>query len=1291
MQGIVMRDATTRPRFTLARRVSEGIRRRIGNVPRWCGVLVWFLVLGATTGRADEANQIRDLTVEHATQLAQDRTGRILLDGLTSLSAETAGELAKRDGWLSLNGLTSLSNEAAEALGQHKGYLHLDGLTKISDEAAKALARHNDEVFLSGLTSISDEAATALAQHRGGRLSLKGLTTLSSEAAKALAQRKGGGPTFEVLLDGLTTLPIEAAAALAGMHPHNWHGRLPGFKTIPLDVAQALAKREHGLTLHGLTTISDEAAKVLGQKLNGNLPALTTLSPKVARVLANARGHLVLNSLTTLSDDAAVALTENAQNRNNLYLNGLTTITPDTARAICRREGDLYLNGLTTISDETLKALAEHKAHPHLAKPLVYFGSLTTISDEAATVLASWPKWSGELPALPTLSERAAAAFASSRNFRGNLPAVKTLSVETARALAQRRGDLSLNGLIAISDELAAALAEHQGGTLSLGSLKNLSDGAAEALARHSGRLSLGGLTTLSSGAARALAGYQGDWLYLDGLIAISVDAAKALAQRKSVVSVVGFKTLSDEAAKVLLANPMIVMPEVGRLSRADRPARTGLETHPTINLAADEKFVRSFFASHCADCHDDGADEGDFVLEKLANDDIAGRVAYASIFERLRAGDMPPPSEPRPKPDDAARVVQWIAAKLNAPLAGSPAWYAVKEKPIDGNRLPNAILFGGPRGPGVPHPPRLWRLSPTAYSTWAAAAFNVHGLQQPFGLIQESGFKDFAALYAPDEGASGLLLSNAEQIVVAQVRHHQLVNVVKDPEAAKQSHWPNEGRAQTATDQEREHLKSGVRVRGNGVFAPLLHPQVKANRGELERALQQQFKMSVARPPSEKEIESLIALYEDVASDGDFSLAGKTILMAPLMVPEAILRFEVGMGAQVRPGVRMLSPRETAMALSLSLSRKREPGLLAAAAEGKLTSREEVVETVQRILDEPRIEKSRVLWFFREYFDYHRAPDVFKDPLPDHQTRRGVHYNPRGHVSDTDVLVMSILSRDRDVLKQLLTTPESYRTHELFVPNHTLDGLRYADSPLFRQFSPVALDHRRERQGDRIGILMQPSWQVAWSTNFHNDIVRRGRWVREHLLGGRVPDLPIDAAAMIPDDPHRTLRQRQMVTRDAQCWKCHNKMDELGLPFEDLDHYGFLRKAEEVLDLEAMEQSENRDKKIYRAAPLDTTGRIAFSGDPAIDGPVRDAPEMLRRLAESDRVRQIFIRHVFRYFLGRNETPGDAVSLQAAEKAYLNGGGSFKALLVSLLSSESFLYRTVPDVGRVSRPVQIP
>ncbi|MFM7843200.1 MAG: DUF1592 domain-containing protein, partial [Planctomycetota bacterium] len=902
------------------------------------------------------------------------------------------------------------------------------------------------------------------------------------------------------------------AAALAEMHPHNWNGNLPGFKTVPDDVARALAKREHGLSMPGLTAISDEAAKLLVPKIGGDFPELKSLSPETAKELARARGHLVLSSLTDLSDEAAKALTDNAQNRGDLVLNGVTTIAPETARLICRREGDLFLNGLTTIPIEVLTALTEHKS-PGYARPVVYLDGLTSLSDEATVMLASWEKWCGELPALSAISAESAKALAASQKFKGKLPALTMLSPEAATALAKRKGNLSLNGLTSLSDEAAAALAEHRGGTLSLGGLKNLSESAAKAIARHNGRLSLGGLTTLSSSAAKALAGHQGDWLLLDGLTTLSDDAAKAIAQRELVLSLLGLQILSAEAAQVLTANPIVVMPAAGPLSRARLMAR---EKRPAIDLVVDATFVRSFLTAHCATCHGDGAKEGEFDLARLSMDDIAGRVAYASIFERLRAGDMPPPSEPRPKADEVAKVVNWIAAKLDTPLPGPSTYYAVKERPIDGNRLPNAILFGGPREPSVPPPPRLWRLSPEAYSTWAASAFNAHGLQQPFGLVQESGFRDFSALYAPDEGATGLLLSNAEQIVAAQVRGHQLVNVNETPEAAKEQLWPNAERIQNASEAEQQKLKNGVRVRqGNVIFAPLRHPDVKANEAELKRAITQQYQTCVARLPSDAELASLVKLYEDIAQDGDYAVAGQTILMAPLMTAEAILRFEVGLGAQVRPGVRMLSPRETAVALSLALSRKRQPELLGAAAEGKLTSREEVAATAERILNEPRIEKSRVVWFFREYFDYYRAPDVFKDPLPDYLQRRGAHFNPRSYVDDTDVLIMSILARDQNVLQELLTTRETYRTHELFVPGGTLDDLRYADSPLFRQFSPLALDHRREQQGDRIGVLMQPSWNVAWSTNFHNDIVRRGRWIRERLLGGRVPDLPINVAAM--------------------------------------------------------------------------------------------------------------------------------------------------------------------------------
>ena len=86
---------------------------KLRNVIRF---LLCLALFGAAPGRAEETDQLTALTVEQAKTLAQDKSGRLLLDGLKSLSPEVAAELAKCEGWLSLNGLTALSDEAAAAI-----------------------------------------------------------------------------------------------------------------------------------------------------------------------------------------------------------------------------------------------------------------------------------------------------------------------------------------------------------------------------------------------------------------------------------------------------------------------------------------------------------------------------------------------------------------------------------------------------------------------------------------------------------------------------------------------------------------------------------------------------------------------------------------------------------------------------------------------------------------------------------------------------------------------------------------------------------------------------------------------------------------------------------------------------------------------------------------------------------------------------------------------------------------------------------------------------------------------
>jgi len=118
--------------------------------------------------------------------------------------------------------------------------------------------------------------------------------------------------------------------------------------------------------------------------------------------------------------------------------------------------------------------------------------------------------------------------------------------------------------------------------------------------------------------------------------------------------------------------------------------------------------------------------------------------------------------------------------------------------------------------------------------------------------------------------------------------------------------------------------------------------------------------------------------------------------------------------------------------------------------------------------------------------------------------------------------------------------------------------------------------------------------------------------------------------------------------------------MNPLGLPFERYDHFGRFR----FLEL---------DK------PVDVTSKIVNSGVPEVDGEVRTPFELIDRLANSTHCEQVFVRYVFRFFLGRNETLGDAKTLQEAHQAYVENEGSMEALVISLLSSDSFLYRAKP------------
>ncbi len=485
----------------------------------------------------------------------------------------------------------------------------------------------------------------------------------------------------------------------------------------------------------------------------------------------------------------------------------------------------------------------------------------------------------------------------------------------------------------------------------------------------------------------------------------------------------------------------------------------------------------------------------------------------------------------------------------------------------------------------------------------------------------------------------------------------------------------------------------------------------------ELRAAIDFLFEALTFRPPTREE------------SDSYFSIARQTIdnlgrpqgvvlgLSAVFLDRDALFRSELAeSGHPDRWGRVMLRDWELGLAVNHALRYlKPDRVLKEAIIQGRMRTRDDVRREVSRMLADDSIRKPRVLQFFRDFFDHDLGGHVCKDTKALQQAGlsgkpvRSHYYAMYDGAASTDRLIELILQEDQEVLKQLLTTdkvvvsqneidhyatrldregvaarkaayeadnPDARPTRGRNAPNHLVEPAKLTGPEIFarvgrRSFGRESLKAERilttVPSGQRLGILTHPAWLVSHSDAMDNHAIHRGKWIRQRLLGGGIPDVPITVDAMLPDQPDATLRERMRVTRAEYCWSCHKKMDPLGLPFEAFNHAGLFRTTE-------------LDK------PVDTRGQIIESGDPNLDGPVANPLEMIERIAGSVRAEQVFVRHAFRFWMGRNETLHDKPVLEDAYRSYRDGGGSMKALLTTLLTSDAFLFRK-PEIRSSKLP----
>lgn len=232
---------------------------------------------------------LRSLTEESA-EIVAESDGPISLNGLRTISSDVAEALSHHRGWLGLDGLTDLTPAAADHLARHRHGVHvggfynrlsLNGLATLSDETASALARFLGNLRLNGLETVTPDVARILATHVTDgiwrvaelySLLLDGLKSLSAESAGLLACYAGG-----LSLDGLKRPPDEALRALA-YHRGNAlsFGRLVA---MPDDVAAIFGSRSTRLFLPRLREVSPEGMAALKRNPNVILSTGDTVDP----------------------------------------------------------------------------------------------------------------------------------------------------------------------------------------------------------------------------------------------------------------------------------------------------------------------------------------------------------------------------------------------------------------------------------------------------------------------------------------------------------------------------------------------------------------------------------------------------------------------------------------------------------------------------------------------------------------------------------------------------------------------------------------------------------------------------------------------------------------------------------------------------------------------------------------------------------------------------------------------------------------------------------------------------
>ena len=301
---------------------------------------------------------------------------------------------------------------------------------------------------------------------------------------------------------------------------------------------------------------------------------------------------------------------------------------------------------------------------------------------------------------------------------------------------------------------------------------------------------------------------------------------------------------------------------------------------------------------------------------------------------------------------------------------------------------------------------------------------------------------------------------------------------------------------------------------------------------------------------------------------------------------------------------------------------------LYAAATQGQLKTREQVLTHATRMLESPRA-KPKVRQFFHHWLTVEQAKELSKD------FKRFAGFDPQV-VTDLrvalDLFVEEIVWGKSADFKRLLTSDE-------ILLNGRLAKLYGAELPADAGFTKVKLD-----PGRRAGVLTHPYLLANFAYTAESSPIHRGVFLTRGVLGLSLRPPP-EAVTPVAPDLHPSLSTRERVslqTKAQNCMNCHGIINPLGFTLEKFDAIGRYR---------------NEDNK----KPVDDVGvYLGRDGKPVtLKGPV----ELGKFLANSPEVHAAFAVQVFHHVAQQPIRAYGPTAHADLTKAFTDGGLDIRKL----------------------------